>query len=155
MWRRSAGTGTEGNRSMARIQDYPELLSLLRKHEGLRLKPYRCTGGALTIGYGHNLDANGITQEDAERFLERDAQAALDCARAEVSNFDALSKARQSVLVSMVFQLGPSGFRQFRRTIELVERGDFAEAAKQMLLSRWAKQTPRRAEELARMMEQG
>jgi lysozyme len=140
---------------MARIADFPETLDLLRKHEGLRLKPYRCTAGALTVGYGHNLDANGITQDDAERFLERDAQRALDCARAEVSNFDVLTRNRQAVLISMVFQLGPSSFRQFRRTIELVERGEFTEAAKQMLLSRWAKQTPRRAEELARMMEQG
>jgi len=28
----------------------------LVRHEGLRLKPYRCTAGKLTIGYGRNLD---------------------------------------------------------------------------------------------------
>ena len=28
----------------------------LVRHEGLRLKPYHCTAGRLTIGYGRNLD---------------------------------------------------------------------------------------------------
>ncbi len=26
----------------------------LVRHEGLRLKPYRCTAGKLTIGFDHN-----------------------------------------------------------------------------------------------------
>ena len=29
------------------------LLALIRKFEGLRLKPYRCPAGVPTIGYGH------------------------------------------------------------------------------------------------------
>ena len=28
----------------------------LLRHEGLRLKPYRCTAGKLTIGIGRNLE---------------------------------------------------------------------------------------------------
>jgi len=32
---------------------------LIKKHEGLRLTPYRCSAGYRTIGWGHNLDAAG------------------------------------------------------------------------------------------------
>jgi len=33
---------------------------ILKRHEGLRLKPYRCPGGMWTIGYGRNLVDNGL-----------------------------------------------------------------------------------------------
>ncbi len=33
----------------------------LVRHEGLKLKPYRCTAGKLTIGIGRNLDNCGIS----------------------------------------------------------------------------------------------
>lgn len=41
---------------------------LIKLHEGLRLKPYKCPAGKLTIGYGLNLDG-GITKEEAEILL--------------------------------------------------------------------------------------
>ena len=43
---------------------------LIKKHEGLSLKPYKCTAGKLTIGYGRNIEDKGISQEEAERFLD-------------------------------------------------------------------------------------
>ena len=36
----------------------------LKLHEGLRLQPYRCTKGKLTIGVGRNLDDNPLTPEE-------------------------------------------------------------------------------------------
>ena len=44
----------------------------LVRHEGLRLKPYRCTAGKLTIGIGRNLDDRGISLKEAYAMLERD-----------------------------------------------------------------------------------
>jgi len=46
----------------------------LVRHEGLKLKPYRCTAGKLTIGIGINLDVCGISQKEAYTMLERDIQ---------------------------------------------------------------------------------
>ena len=48
------------------------MIRQLALHEGLRLKPYKCTSGALTIGYGRNLDARGITEAEAEMMLSHD-----------------------------------------------------------------------------------
>ena len=36
-------------------------IELIKYHEKYRRFPYRCTAGKLTIGYGWNLDDNGIT----------------------------------------------------------------------------------------------
>ncbi len=42
------------------------LIDLIKRHEGLSLKPYMDSRGFLTIGYGRNLDANGISKSEAE-----------------------------------------------------------------------------------------
>ena len=44
----------------------------LVRHEGLRLKPYRCTVGKLTIGIGRNLDDCWISQSEAYVMLIND-----------------------------------------------------------------------------------
>ena len=58
----------------------------LKTDEGLRLKPYHCTAGALTIGYGRNLDAVGITEAEADILLKADIDIAARGAQALVGN---------------------------------------------------------------------
>ncbi len=48
----------------------------LVRHEVLRLKPYRCTVGKLTIGIGQNLDVCGISQTESYVLFENEIQ---DC----------------------------------------------------------------------------
>ena len=38
---------------------------MLLKHEGMRTFPYKCSEDKLTIGIGRNLEANGITEDEA------------------------------------------------------------------------------------------
>lgn len=47
-------------------------------HERLKLKPYRCSAGKLTIGVGRNLEDKGISEEEALFLLRNDiAEAEL------------------------------------------------------------------------------
>ncbi len=46
--------------------------ALLIKHEGHRLRPYRCTSGKLTIGVGRNFEDCGITEQEAKEVLQND-----------------------------------------------------------------------------------
>ena len=41
-----------------------EIVNRLEFHEGLRLEPYRCTRGKLTIGIGRNTEDNPFTAEE-------------------------------------------------------------------------------------------
>lgn len=130
-------------------------IDLLKKHEGLRLKPYRCSAGKLTIGYGRNLDDVGISEEEAEMLLLND----LLTANIEVENrflwFQELDEVRKAVVVNMIFNLGIARFSAFKKTISLIEEGSYSEAAQEMLDSRWANQVGSRANELSEMMRTG
>lgn len=131
------------------------ILRTLREDEGLKLRPYRCTMNKWTIGYGHNLDGKPIRKEAAELILQHDIEDAVEDLRRLVPNLDDLSPNRQVALVSMSFQLGGDTLKQFVNTLDHVRAGRFADAAKGMMRSRWAQQTPGRVKRLARMMEEG
>ena len=127
---------------------------LVRLHEGLRLRPYHCTAGKLTIGYGRNLDDKGISQAEADLMLMADL---AECEQ-DLSSFpwwERLSDTRKAVLIDMRFNLGGGGIRQFKSMLVCIALGDFTQAAHEMLDSRWAKQVGQRAVELANLMRAG
>ena len=66
-----------------------------------------------------------------------------------------LDEARTAVLVSMAYQMGVAGLAQFKNTLSLIEHKHFDDAAKAMLDSKWAKQTPNRAKRHAEQMRSG
>lgn len=130
------------------------LKNLLLRHEGLRLKPYKDSAGKLTIGVGRNIDEAGISSSEALYLLDN------DILRAEAGAYTflwypRLDDARKDAVVSMVFNLGLSGFCKFERLIQALERHDYAKAADEMLNSAWASQVGKRADELAHMMRNG
>lgn len=127
----------------------------LIEHEGLRLKPYRCTAGKLTIGVGRNLEDVGISEEEAMQLLENDIARARQAVARAFPWATAMVEARQSVLIEMVFQMGLQGVLGFSRTLQAMKAGRYTEAAAFMLESLWAKQTPARAKRLARIMATG
>jgi lysozyme len=86
-------------------------LNLIKKHEGLRLKAYRCPARVYTIGYGHTgkdvKEGMVITTEDANELLKHDVQStenAINRLNLAINNnqFDAL--------VSLVFNIGITAF---------------------------------------------
>jgi lysozyme len=131
------------------------LLDQLKRDEGLRLTPYRCTAGKLTIGYGRNLEDVGISKEEAEFLLASDlAKAKIDAAK-YIPWFWKLTPPRQAVLVNMAFNMGINGLLKFKNTLRLIETGEYAEAAKAMLDSKWAEQTGQRALRLSVQLNTG
>jgi len=137
-----------------------EIRELIKKHEGLRLEPYRCTAGKLTVGYGHNLDAHGeaprtITIEEAESYLDADIKRAQsDCAYF-IPGWDDLDKSRKAALIDMAFNLGISGLMKFKQTLQYLAQRKYEHAAKEMLKSIWAIQVGNRAVELSEIIKTG
>lgn len=134
---------------------YKNLRELLKFEEGLRLKPYKCTAGRLTVGYGRNLDDRGISEFEANLMLSNDMADVRAEATREFAWFNLIDVVRQDVVVAMIFQLGLARFKGFKGAIEAIRVHDYARAADEMLDSAWAKQTPGRAERMARMMRTG
>lgn len=132
-----------------------ELRSMLVLHEGLKLKPYKCTAGRLTIGVGRNLDDVGITQDEAMYLLERDidrVEADLD---RNIPWWKEMTPARQAVMADMCFNLGITRLMAFVNTLAAMKVGRFDAAADGMLNSLWAQQVGARAQRLAKMMREG
>lgn len=135
--------------------DQQALVRQLRLHEGERLQPYRCTAGKLTIGVGRNLDDRGITREESAMLLGNDiklVETELIRALPWVARMDDV---RQRVLLDMAFNLGVVGLLNFKKTLAMIEAGNYEKAAAMMLDSKWAKQVGTRAERLSRMMFTG
>ena len=131
-----------------------ELIEQIKRHEGLRLKVYRCPAGKLTIGYGRNLEDNGISEEEADYLLINDLRFVEDSLARRLAFWDNMPKGVQQVLINMGFQLGINGLTAFRRTLALLDAANYKAAAEEMLNSRWARQTPNRARELAQIVRE-
>ena len=127
----------------------PESLEqMLLRHEGFRAHVYKCPAGYDTIGVGRNIEKDsgpGITQEEAMYLLSNDIKRV----RALLNRhpvYTGLDEVRRMALENMCFQLGYNGLLDFKLMWLALGRGDWEEAAKEALDSKWARQdSPGRA----------
>lgn len=128
----------------------------LIRHESMELTVYKDSVGILTIGVGRNLEHVGLRNEAEARYLLRSdilaIKAELDSALPWIADLD---EVRQRCLINMAFNLGVKGLTGFTRTLRFVSLGQYGDAGKEMLLSKWANQVGNRAKELSSMMATG
>ena len=123
---------------------------MIRHHEGVRFKPYRCPARLWTVGVGHVLypeqgrlpldqrDSFQLKAEDSRVFSTEEVDAIL---RHDLSRFEsgisklcpvALTQGQFDALVSFGFNLGLGGVQ--RSTLrQKVLRGEMEEAAEEFL----------------------
>ena len=133
---------------------YARLRQMLERHEGLRLKPYRCSAGKMTIGYGRNLDDVGISEEEASYLLNNDIKRAEGDLISIFPYFGGFSKSRQDALLDMMFNLGKTRFLGFKKMIAAIKSDDWKEAKIQAMDSKWAAQVGYRAKEVTNIFEE-
>lgn len=131
-----------------------DIFEQLRRDEGVKRFPYTDTVGKTTIGVGHNLTDNGLTNEQIDKILIDDVAAAYAPLNA-LPWFLNLDFIRQAVLVNMMFNLGPTRFLGFHKMLTHMEACDYPGAAQEMLDSEWAKQVGDRAQRLAKQLATG
>ncbi len=131
-----------------------ELLEQIKRHEGLRLKPYRCPSGKLSIGYGRNLEDSGISLEEAELMLRNDISSLRNVLR-HYSWWESLDDVRKDAIVNMAYNLGVIGLLKFKRMIFALKKNDYDTAAIEMMNSKWAEQVGDRAKELSNQIRTG
>lgn len=127
----------------------------IKRHEGLRLKPYVCTAGKLTIGFGRNLEDRGISEPEALQMLDADLAACVAELHRAIPGWQKHSPERQNVLVEMVYNLGMPRLLTFRKFLAALDQANYPQAAAEMLDSKWAQQVGQRAKTMAKQMETG
>jgi len=118
--------------------------------EGIRLKPYRCTAGKLTIGVGRNLDDVGISRSEATLLLNADistAEKSLDIYYPWWRT--TLPEPAARALVNMAFNLGAGRLAGFKGMLSALKCGDYNLAAEECLDSKWRQQVGDRATRIA------
>ncbi len=131
------------------------IVDQLLRDEGEVLTPYRDSMGYLTIGVGHNLDAKPISARASRVILEDDIMDTITDIAAHVPSASALSPVRYAVLINLAFNVGIQGLLGFRKMLAALQAGDYAEAARELLDSKYATQVGARAKRLAVQLETG
>jgi lysozyme len=126
----------------------------IKAHEGRRFIPYKDTEGILTVGYGRNLEAVSFSQDEIDLMFENDFRRALDGAEGFFC-YSQLNDVRRGVLIEMVFQMGVNGVCKFKKFLDAATEEDWQKAHDEMLDSKWFRQTPARAKELAEIFLNG
>lgn len=138
---------------------------LIAKEEGYRSKPYFCSEGYPTIGYGQKLGPKNapldlykfeLPEIVAHEWLEFSVSVLYGAIEDKKFFFEASVRTeRAAVILSMAYQLGINGLMKFGKMIAAIERKDWVEASVQALDSRWAKQTQERAKRHAAILRTG
>ena len=126
------------------------IMNQLEQFEGFREAPYLDTQKQWTIGFGHKLSHDyvshaPVTEQQAREMLRKDVLAAENGARKVYPDFASLPPLAQEALTHMSFQLGTSGLAKFTNLKKAISLKRWPDAGAECLHSRWAVQTPKRA----------
>lgn len=131
---------------------------LLIKEEGFVPHAYLDTEGYWTIGYGQLIDerkGGGISRRAAHFMLCEETDQIREALDQRIPWWRQLNEDRQTILLAMAYQMGVSGLMSFRNTLRAIKEGNYKKGAQGMRASKWARQTPGRAQRMAKAMESG
>ena len=132
-----------------------KLIEQLKRHEGLRLTPYKCMADKWTIGVGRNLEDVGISEQEAEMLLQNDIQEAVNQLKERFPWTLELDEVRLAALINFTFNVGIGTVSKFVNAMALLKAGSYDMAADEFLQSRWAKQVGQRAIEVTEQIRTG
>lgn len=143
--------------------DLDKLRKQLEIDEGCELKIYKDHMGYPTFGIGHLIRESDpeygkpvgtpVSESRVNEAFETDIQSVLyDCQKL-YTDFDTKPEEVQLIIANMMFNLGYTRLSKFRNMKVAVDRGDWNQAAIEMMDSRWYRQVPNRAERLVNRMK--
>ena len=138
-------------------------------HEGCVDHVYMCAAGYPTIGVGRNLKTNPLTEKEKEfvgdlskitvekalYLLRNDVKRCMKELTDNISFYYQLDDERQYALLDMCFNMGIKKLLKFKRMLNAMLIGDYRGAAKECLMSKYAKDVGTRAVRIARLIETG
>jgi len=157
IWRfsRSDSPVSEYQENQEEMIDIELLKNELRRDEGVKRYPYYDTVGKLSIATGRNLTDNGVSEGEIDLMLINDIQSAVYDLQGNFDWYKYLSPARKRAVINMVFNMGLSKFKGFKRMIKALSIGYFDRAALECLDSRAARQLPERYGRIANAIKKG
>lgn len=109
-----------------------KIMEMIERHEGRERFLYKDSRGIYTIGIGHNIQYNGLSDAAIDFIFQEDIAEVLQDAQT-FPWFGALDPVRQAAIIDMLFNMGLPVFRQFRKTIAYMSRGEYDSAGEEIL----------------------
>ena len=124
------------------------LLASVVKHEGYRTVPYKDSLGIITVGHG----LTWLSEPESLVVVKMRLTGIQVDLQRSIAHFDRLPANVQDCLSEMAFQLGTNGLLNFRNMLAAIRQQDYTLAGEHGLDSKWAKQTPERAEAMMTLL---
>lgn len=149
--------------------------------EGLVLDMYRCTAGKNTIGVGHNLDDNpltniqlrylgipenssnldviniiskkGVNKDWALFVLDNDIDVVFNQLKKAIPWIVDKPDEIQEALCNMCFNLGIRGLLAFKKTLAYIKDNEYEKASVELMDSKWAKQVGARSQRISDLIK--
>lgn len=139
--------------------DFAKFRADWERDEGFKPHAYLDSEGFWTIGHGILIDerrGGGITREES-RYLygNRLMICVRELERVLPGLLDSLDAPRATVIAEMALNLGVRKFLGFKLMIAALRGGEWEEAARQALDSKWARQVGERAKRIADTLRYG
>ena len=123
----------------------------------------------MTCGIGHNIEARpfteeekkaigdwekGITKNMAYMICRNDVSLCLEKLKT-LDFWKQLDEERQYALIDLCFHLGWVGLKKFKKMLKALAVNDYLTASTELLDSKYATQTPKRAKRIAKLIITG
>ena len=132
------------------MPDFKALIERIASNEGYKSRPYQCSEGVWTIGIGFTW----LSEEESLHILGGRIQELHLKLQDLFDYYSDLPPEIQGVVIECCFLMGVNGWSKFKKAITCMEDSDWKGASNEMLDSKWAKQTPNRAERLAQIVRE-
>jgi lysozyme len=144
------------------LEKMTNIQKMIAFEEGKRLDAYPDTKGVLTVGIGHNLEADSaldilkrhvrlhdkITEEECTALFKRDLDKVYAGIKRNIPWFDGLQEKYKPVIINMIFQMGIGGTLEFKNTLKAMHDNRPLAVEKGMRNSKWFRDTPNRVNRL-------
>ena len=134
---------------------HAQLRRQLTSDEGRRASMYFDSLGFASIGIGKLIDARKggrLTETEIDFIFDDSVESAERDLYAMGKWIAELDDVRLGALINMTFQMGPAGVMRFHKMIAALKAKDWQRAHDEALDSDWARQTPLRAQRMAKQL---
>ena len=142
--------------------DDKEIMEMIKKHEGVRTRPYKDSLGLWTVGVGHLIGDGKSLPPDFDRefsMAEVDELFYKDYmshkkAAMKIPGFDKVNAKAQGALIDLTFNMGNTWFKKWPNFVKNMTEGNMIGAANSLEDSNWYKQVKGRAVTIVSLIRQ-
>ena len=149
--------------AVAAVAGDEDVKAMIKRHEGVRNRPYKDSLGLWTVGVGHLIgDGKSLPPEYDRTFSDDEINsmfeedyAAHKAAAEQIPGFNNLNQTGQGALTDLTFNMGGKWYKRWPKFTKNISEGNTEEAAKSLEDSKWYGQVGNRAPEIVSMIRAG